>query len=223
MTELSPGILWTDARPMRFLGAPVGRRCAVVRSAGHQLFVFSPVRADAASIGALRQLGEVGAFILPSRFHDRFYEGYFRVFPQARFLAARPVMTDHPGWPLTELVAGRPELSSFDFVELKGMPWVREHLFCHRPTRTLFVADALFNIPTPSGAIDRLIISAAQVGGRPRVCRTFRTMIRDREAFSESLAQVFKWDFDRIVPGHGDVIETGGKEVLRNAYSRFVD
>lgn len=209
-------------RPMRFLGAPVGRRCAVVRSADNRLIIFSPVQSDSESIRQIRALGEVAAFILPSRFHDRFYDGYFQEFPNATFLAAPSVMQDHPKWPLTELDHRNPALSEFDFTELKGMPLVREHVFCHRRTKTLFVADALFNVTPPRGFLDRLLIKFAQVGGRPRVCLLFRTMITNKKAFSTSLLEVLAWDFDRIVPGHGEVIETNGKHVLKSAFHRYL-
>ena len=34
-----------------------------------------------------------------------------------------------------------------------------------------------------------------------------------------SIQQVLEWDFDRIIVGHGEVVETGGKEALRQAYA----
>jgi hypothetical protein len=207
---------------MRFLGAPVGRRAAVVRTGNGELVVFSPVVADQQSLGELRALGNVAAFVLPSRFHDRFYPGYFREFPQARFLASRAVMQDHPEWPLTELSAEAPELSEFAFTELKGMPMVREVVFLHRVSRTLFIADTLFNVQRPASAFDRGLLRLAGIGNRPSACLLFRTMIRDKKAFANSLREILGWDFERIVPGHGAVIETNGKEILRNVYRRYL-
>lgn len=207
---------------MRFLGTPVGRRCAVVRCKGGELVVFSPVKADRQSIAQLRSLGKVAAFILPSRFHDRYYEDYFQIFSDARFLASRAVMEDHPKWPLTELIPGVPELSEFDFTELKGMPWVREVLFHHRVSKTLMIADALFNVPLASGVLDRVLMRFADIGGEPKVCRLFRLMIRDKAALRASLRQVLEWDFVRIVPGHGEVVEQNGKETMTRAYRRYL-
>lgn len=36
----------------------------------------------------------------------------------------------------------------------------------------------------------------------------------DRGGFSESIKRINGWDFERIVPCHGDVIESGGKGVF---------
>lgn len=35
----------------------------------------------------------------------------------------------------------------------------------------------------------------------------------DRPSFNKSVAKISTWDFDRIIPCHGDVIETGGKGI----------
>lgn len=207
---------------MRFLGVPVGRHCTVARSAGGALVAFSPLVADDLAVRDLRSIGEVAAFILPSRFHDRFYDGYFPLFPDARFLAAGPVARDHPDWPLEELTREAHELAGFDFLELRGMPAIREWVFLHRASKTLIVADALFAMRPASSVLDRLLFLIAGVGQVPRPCRIFRMLIRDKRAFASSLREVLNWDFDRIIPGHGEVIESDGKAALKSAYKRYL-
>jgi hypothetical protein len=44
-------------------------------------------------------------------------------------------------------------------------------------------------------------------------------LIRDRRAARQSLVRILGWDFDRIVVAHGDVLERGGREALRQGYS----
>jgi hypothetical protein len=44
-------------------------------------------------------------------------------------------------------------------------------------------------------------------------------LIRDRRAARQSLEHVLGWDFDRVVVAHGDVLESGGHEALRQGYS----
>ena len=46
-----------------------------------------------------------------------------------------------------------------------------------------------------------------------------RVLIRDRAAAREQVGRMLAWDADRIVLAHGDIIETGGREVLRRAYA----
>ena len=47
--------------------------------------------------------------------------------------------------------------------------------------------------------------------------RIFRLCISDREAFHASLKQMLESDFDRVIVGHGEVIESDGKVALRRA------
>jgi hypothetical protein len=44
--------------------------------------------------------------------------------------------------------------------------------------------------------------------------------VTDRASFRRSLDHVLGWSFERIVPGHGDVIERGGPAALRAAWLR---
>jgi len=37
----------------------------------------------------------------------------------------------------------------------------------------------------------------------------------DRKGFNSSVAKIDNWDFDRIIPCHGDVVETGGKGIFQ--------
>ena len=42
---------------------------------------------------------------------------------------------------------------------------------------------------------------------------------KDRASFAASARRVADWDFDRIIPCHGDVIETGGNAVFRRVFA----
>ena len=98
-------------------------------------------------------MGEPAAFIIPSRFHERFFPDYFGHFSRSAFLAGPASLADQPKWKLRVLSHSSPELSGFDFVKVEGMPKVQEHVFCHSATRTLILADLLFNIPDSDPSI----------------------------------------------------------------------
>jgi hypothetical protein len=44
-------------------------------------------------------------------------------------------------------------------------------------------------------------------------------MIRDRAGARSQVDRMLAWNAERIVCAHGDVIATGGTEVLRRAYA----
>jgi hypothetical protein len=47
----------------------------------------------------------------------------------------------------------------------------------------------------------------------------FRFGLRDKAAARRFLDRILGWDFDRIVVGHGELVETGGRDALRSAYA----
>lgn len=105
----------------------------------------------------------------------------------------------------------------------------KEILFHHRPTRTLIEADYLFNSPSTeqfsktgvdaeSGIFTKIFGALTSTQGKALAQQRmiwWGTSAGDRKGFAASTARIDKWDFDRIVPCHGDVIESGGKEVFR--------
>jgi glyoxylase-like metal-dependent hydrolase (beta-lactamase superfamily II) len=45
----------------------------------------------------------------------------------------------------------------------------------------------------------------------------FKKAVEDPAAFAASVNRMLAWDFDRVIVGHGEPIETGGKEKVRAA------
>ena len=93
-----------------------------------------------------------------------------------------------------------------------------EVVFFHRASRTLLCADAVFNLGTHPSRLTRVV--AFLMGSRkPGATLVERVLIRDRAAARAQVDRMLAWDFDRIVLAHGDVIDTGGREILRRAYA----
>ncbi|HRE83716.1 MAG TPA: hypothetical protein PLN52_21910 [Opitutaceae bacterium] len=222
MKTLLENTLWTEFQPLRVFGLPLGRRMAVVRTSDGRLVVFSPVRFSKEVRAQLDTLGKVSAFVVPSRFHDLFFDEYFPVYRDAVFFGSQASINDHPTWPLVSFEKGASLLADFSIIPLKGMPRVEEHLFLHARSRTLFLADAFFNLPKPSSLLAGLMLQLAGIGNRPTPSRLFRSLIKDRDAFRASIEQVLLHDFDRIVPGHGEVVESQGRQVFRNAFHDYL-
>jgi len=47
-------------------------------------------------------------------------------------------------------------------------------------------------------------------------------MIRDARRFEGSLRRVVELDFERVIPGHGEIIESNAKQVFREAFSNWL-
>lgn len=217
-----PDLLWTDYDPVTNLGLPLGRRLAVARGSEGQLVAFSPLPGSEKAFEDLKGIGEMAAFILPSRLHDAFYGDYFDQFPQAKFMAGEASILDHPQWPLTAIASSLPELRGFRYLDLAGMPRVQEHVFLHEASGTLILADILANIRRSDQPLTRVLMRLADMGERPKPSRLFRWLVSSKPDFAVSIREVLTWEFDRIIGGHGEIVEHDGKNVFREAFTEYI-
>ncbi|KAI0945704.1 hypothetical protein AcW1_001863 [Taiwanofungus camphoratus] len=99
--------------------------------------------------------------------------------------------------------------------------------FLHKASRTLIVADLIFSLPGTEQ-----YSKSSQSANRPFFAPNFEPFSSmhkeftvgsgiDKEAMRRDAHTVAQWDFDRIIPCHGDVIETGGKEAWLSAYGAY--
>ncbi|KKA27586.1 hypothetical protein TD95_001440 [Thielaviopsis punctulata] len=122
----------------------------------------------------------------------------------------------------------------------------REIVFLHRHDRALIQADLLFNLPATeqyarvppaeyaslTSGFNGLLYSAFAafnhmgVDGRslflPRVWQYY-IAAKDRKAYRESIRRIAEWDFDSIIPCHGDVITTNGKYHFEQVMKWYLD
>lgn len=113
----------------------------------------------------------------------------------------------------------------------------KELVFNHRPTRTLIEADLMFNLPATeqfsksgesptTGLLTRLFNAINNTQGTPTWQRRiiwYGISAGDRTGFNESVSRIAKWDFERIVPCHGDVIEQNGNGIFQKVMQWHLD
>jgi hypothetical protein len=211
--------LWVLRYPLSLLGADFGRRVTVIRLWSGELVIHSTGPFSADDIVAINALGKPVWLVEATNVHDTFAREGSTAFPLARYFAP-PAFEKFSGIATQSLAAPPADWSGeLDVLPLGGVPKVREHAFFHRPSRTLIVADLLFNVGSEMSAWTRLLLRlVAGLKGGPGVSRIFRKLaIRDPAALRTSLRKMLEWDFDRVIVAHGNVIETGGKRALTDA------
>jgi hypothetical protein len=102
-------------------------------------------------------------------------------------------------------------------LEIAGMPKVREHVFFHIPTRTLIVADLVFNFQPTTGWTSFFRRHLMGVKSSPDSARVYPLQIHDRAAYDRSVNELLTWDFTRIIVGHNALVETNAKPGLKTA------
>ena len=128
--------------------------------------------------------------------------------------------------------------SAADFeAEYVGAHPNREIVLFYKPERVLIQADLLFNMPATEQysraseadknlhpLLNRLwnFLLSTEGPAKPhqRVqWYVFSNGNKDRAGYSASVRKIDAWDFDSIIPCHGDVIQGNGKEVFRKIFA----
>lgn len=214
------------------------------------LAVFSPVsltpevREKVESLG-----GNVKYLAAPDLQHHLHITAWKNAFPQAEILApeglwekrqSNPEFKDTPFQHVFKK-DGNPKSISEEFDAEFQTEYIyghgsRELVFLHRPSRTVIEADVLFNLPAneqysksadgkPMNFLTRLVLPLLRTDMPAMGQRRFSWYIlssQDRTAFTASMKRIAGWDFDRLIPCHGDVIETGAKGVFQDVMAWFL-
>ncbi len=222
LSEIAPD-LWIAEQPLRYLGFQVGRRMAVIRLAGGGLLIHSPASLSSDLRAALDRLGEVRFVIPASELHGHLYlEQYRDAYPHVRLFAAPGLDRKRRDLRFDGLLSGVPEpewRGELDQMAFEGWRRLNEIELFHPKTRTLITGDLCCNL----GLMTRLVAQGRmrQRLGPPTECRLLG-ILRDRRAVRRSLARILEWDFERILPGHGEIVHTGGREAFEKDFARLL-
>ncbi|KAK7740743.1 hypothetical protein SLS53_005211 [Cytospora paraplurivora] len=109
----------------------------------------------------------------------------------------------------------------------------KELVFFYKPDKVLVEADLLFNLPANEqyskvpesennpGFLVRQFMSMQTTQGEAKGAKRFTWYVlsaRDRTGFNESIQRIHAWDFETIIPCHGDSIVGDGKQVYEKVF-----
>jgi hypothetical protein len=226
LKEHAPG-LWTavgqaDVAVPKFLRKnDFSTRMTVVKLSDGGLFLHSPIPLDGGLRAELDALGEVRTIVAPNKFHHLFAGDCKAAYPNAKLYAAPGLPAKRKDVRFDGLLADEPRIEwrgDLEQQRIQGMPMANEVAFFHPSTRTLILTDLVFNVPKGKRWGIPIVSGLLGVGGGFGPSRLGRWLIRDKEATRASLGIIMRWDFDRLIMAHGDVVETGGRKKLRDAF-----
>lgn len=208
MRALAPGLRVAEA-PQRFLGLEVGARMTVMTLDGGVL-VHSPIAVDPGAVDARWVLA-------PNLLHHLHVGPWIAAGAEAWAapgLAAKRADLRFAG-ELTD--SGHPFGAEVAVLPLRCFGLTNEVAVLHRPSRTLVVTDLVFHFGPSAPLLTRVAMACACAWPGCRASALERVGMR-RELARQEIGELLTWDFDRLVMAHGDVIETGGREALADAY-----
>lgn len=218
----------------------IGGRATIVRMTNGSLAVFSPVALTQTVKDLIHNWGgAVDYIIAPDIEHHLFLGQWHTEYPTAKVvgpegLAEKRKTDGREDVPFSTVFTRKnmgkvsigPEFDADFQYEYVDVHPNKELVFNFKPERTLIEADLIFNLPATEqfrkhpGGEGRLTRWLAPWGSAFGAARTQKNMIwylfsqKGHPRFNDSMRRIRTWDFDRIIPCHGDVIETGGKSVF---------
>ncbi len=222
LTTFVDDLVWTARAPLRFYGVPMGCRMTVCRLEDGRLFVHSPIKLETVK-DALDKLGEVAFAVAPNFIHHLFMGPFLAAYPHVRLYVSPKLITKRPDLEAHGVLGDEaPEGTWGDTLDqalVKGSTHMDEVVFFHRPSRTLILCDLCECVHADSPWLLRQVGKLAGIYEHYGPPIDMKMSFRNREALRGFVERVLDWDFDRIVLSHGDLVERGGKDIFRAAYS----
>lgn len=218
--------IWAYSVPPSGRSMPLGGRSVIVRLRDEALWVHSPCPGVADLHEPLRALGSVRYLIAPSQFHNLYMAQWHKAYPAAEIWTAPGMqkrLADQCTFPVHAELGGErryPWSEALDQHLVRGADKLQETVFLHRASRSLILTDLAFNVRSGMGAVGTLMMKLNGAYGRFGPSRVMRYVFTsDKPALRSSIDTLCSWDFDRIIPAHGDIVETGGPQALREAFA----
>ena len=220
LTTLAPDLHVFQTRGSKGLG----RVMTVMGLPGGRLAIHSAIDLDEPA--RLDALGKVAFILVGNRMHTIEAPVLAERYPEAAVLAPRAVAPKLKlRTPASDAESAWPgELDSALACVPLGGTRLNEVAYIHRSSRTLVLCDLAFHFRTEDfQGFMRSGMAFNESLGPMGPTRLFRTvLVGDQAAFRGSLARLFEEDFDRVIVSHGHVLESGGKEVLRTSFARWL-
>jgi hypothetical protein len=193
-----------------------------VRLPGGGLWIHSPVPMTPELRRELAALGEVRHVVGPNLWHDECLREFQAEHPAALFHAAPGLAAQKRDVRFGAELSDTPHAGWAGVLEqhlVRGMPGMNEVVFFHAASRSLVIADLAFNLGPEGPGWFGLLMRVYGAWGRFGPTPLEKFLMRDKAAVRASLDQILRWDFDRVIVGHGKNLETGGKEIFRAAFA----
>jgi hypothetical protein len=221
LTPVVADTIWSLERPVWFAGARLRARTTVVRLDDGSLLLHTPAPPSDALAEQLRALGPVRWLLVPNCWHRLGAPAAAARFPEAKVVGPASALERSKSLRLdVDIHGGRfsEQVPEFEALPLRGVPFWDETVLYHRPTQTLLGADIVCSANAKDHWTWRCGARLTGCYERVRVPPDARKKIVDKPAAARSLQVMLERPAQRLIIGHGEVIEEGCLERLAAAW-----
>lgn len=221
----------------------IGGRATIIKLQTGALAVLSPVALTDDVRAKVQSMGNNVKYISAMDYEHHIYiTPWAKAYPEAAVIGVEGLPEKREGDPATRGIkfshvftkSNKRDMriseefdNEFEYEYIHCHP-NKELVYYHKPTKTMIQADFIMNLPAyeqyskseespTSGIFTKIFTSLMNTRNDAIWQRRFMWYIAsasDRPAFTDSVHRMKRWDLQRIIPSHGDVIETDAQGVF---------
>jgi len=219
--------IWLCSYPVNYLGIKLRSRMTVIRLDDRKLMLHSPCEIDDHMRRALAALGEVAYIVAPGTFHYLHFASAQAAYPEADTFICPGVERKRPeihfDWLLGD-TAPAAWAGHLDQVLVRGNRWIWEVVFFHRRTKTQIVVDLIEKFTDATPHVDWKLKLWWKVvfhmWNAAKPAPEYQLGWSDRKAARASLQRILRWNFERVIPAHGDLIDSDARLAVEKAWRK---
>ncbi|KAH9941107.1 uncharacterized protein BXZ73DRAFT_98318 [Epithele typhae] len=232
--EVADGV-WTFSKPFsRFGLIPFGGRSTAIKLSDGGVWVLASTPLTPETKAKLSELGPVTYIVGADAVHHLFLGEYKKAYPDAKLIAVEEAIQKKAkeGLKFDGSWGKDPDGTNYGFEDdIKHVFFSgfknKDVAFFHEASKTLIEADLLFNLPAKEQ------YSLTGSSGKFPIFKNLHPYNKfhhnfvwslgvDKEVMARDARTVAEWDFERVIPCHGDVIEKEGNKAWRTVYARYL-
>jgi hypothetical protein len=224
LKEFGPEIWTADGTEVvAALGFHYPTRMAVIRLAGGDLFIWSPIALSDGLRRGVDSLGQVRHLVAPNSLHHVFIADWKRAYPKACLYAALGLREKRKDLDFDGELTNAPMrhwAGEIDQVLMLGNVITTEVVFFHAKSGTVLFADLLQQLPAHWFSGWRSLVAKwdLMVAPEPSVPRKFRLAFTNRKAARASLEHVLSWPAEKVLMAHGTPVGEDGRAFIARAF-----
>ncbi|KAJ7033149.1 hypothetical protein C8F04DRAFT_631126 [Mycena alexandri] len=232
--QVTPDIT-TFSKPFtRFHILPFGGRSTAVRLSTGDVWVLASTPLTPDTKAAIDNLGPVKWIMGADAVHHLFLAQFKQAYPNAKVIGVEALVAkkEAEGWKLDGAYGADAPDTKYGFEEEISACYFsgfanKDVAWFHIASKTLIVADLLFNLPGTEQYSKSKSSSKVPLFSKLDPWGSVHKHFvwgqgKDKAAMTRDAKTVLGWAPERAIMCHGDVIETGATEAWASAYSKYL-
>lgn len=229
--------VWIFSKPFsRFGVIPFGGRSTAIKLRDGGVWVLASTPLETETKAKIDELGPVKFIVGPDQGHHLYLGEFKKAYPDAKLIAVEEAIQKHKGEDIKFDGSWGKDAPDTKYGFEDDIKWcflrgflTKEVAFFHKDSKSLIEADLLFNMPPNEQysksrrATFSILTSRVLNPWSYAHKRLVWSGGSDKEAMKKDVKTVAEWDFERIIPCHGDVIEKDANKAWREAFKWYLD